>query len=161
MLLHGAAFTSDTWVQIGTLGKLADAGYKAVAVVRLCRLTPLSDPHPARRPPSDAENRPCRQDLPGRGKSVSVGKLEKEGRLGFLVRFGKPPLSAIKSPWPPGRLTLRWRRAQAAFLDAIEVGSAHVVAASMGGSYGLPFLREVRACPASPAPAPAVSAMRT
>jgi abhydrolase domain-containing protein 14 len=32
LLLHGAAFTSKTWEELGTLQLLADAGYRAVAV---------------------------------------------------------------------------------------------------------------------------------
>jgi abhydrolase domain-containing protein 14 len=32
LLLHGAAFDSDTWKRLGTLGVLAEAGFRAVAV---------------------------------------------------------------------------------------------------------------------------------
>ena len=32
LLLHGARFTSDDWVKIGTLSLLAAAGYKALAI---------------------------------------------------------------------------------------------------------------------------------
>lgn len=32
LLLHGARYTSSTWVDLGTLTALANAGYRAVAV---------------------------------------------------------------------------------------------------------------------------------
>ena len=32
LLLHGQAFTSDNWLQLGTLGYLAAMGHRAVAI---------------------------------------------------------------------------------------------------------------------------------
>ncbi len=75
LLLHGAKFNSDTWKKLGTLGVLADAGYRAVAI-----------------------------DLPGSGKSASwaVDSRSFLAQLLVALDIGRP---VVISPSRSGNLS--------------------------------------------------------
>ena len=76
LLLHGASFTSQTWLEIHTIETLADAGYRVVAV-----------------------------DLPGFGQSDSTA-MERSAWLGQLLDELKIDRPVIVSPSMSGDFAL-------------------------------------------------------
>jgi len=123
LLLHGAAFSSQTWRQLGTLAALAAAGHTAVAI-----------------------------DLPGFGKSPSHGKISKETFIPDVVddlKNESPALAclggriALVTPSMSGQYALpllaaRWP-ALSALVAVAPVGSG-VVTSQVAEAVQIPAL---------------------
>ncbi|KFM75256.1 Abhydrolase domain-containing protein 14A, partial [Stegodyphus mimosarum] len=79
LLLHGQAYTSETWNRLGTLKSLAGFGYYAVAV-----------------------------DLPGFGHTEAISNLDRTDFLDKLIAMLKLENVVIVSPSMSGSLSLRY-----------------------------------------------------
>ncbi len=78
LLLHGARFEAETWLELGTLDVLAQAGYRAVAL-----------------------------DLPGFGRSGPWGGQEASVIRDVLAGLGLPQ-AVVVSPSMSGRYSVPW-----------------------------------------------------
>lgn len=128
LLLHGAAFDSGTWEKLGTLGVLAEAGFRAVAI-----------------------------DLPGYGASKSA-HADPSSFLAKLILALDLARPVIVSPSMSGRFSLPYLEARpdrvAGFVPVAPVGAAGF--ASRVSACGVPALvvwgERDRVFPASQAP---------
>jgi pimeloyl-ACP methyl ester carboxylesterase len=77
VLLHGASFRAATWQQIGTLARLAEAGYRALAI-----------------------------DLPGFGETPQAETVDVDHWLGELIGQLGAERPAVVSPSMSGRFSL-------------------------------------------------------